>query len=331
MTKLPNPTGNSPWQNVKDFGATGDGTTDDTAALASALATRGVIYFPPGVYAISSELDLAGVRAIIGDSAENDNNEAVSVIRQTNPKAHGLHGQNLANFTMRNIRLEGPGSGSGHGLLLDGPAVSWYIHLEDVRIQKWGGDGVNAFAVVSTFTNVLAMDNGRHGFTFDGLPGGAAATSISLIGCFARGNQAAGYHLYNMTYCSLSGCAADFNGIGYWLDTCAAISMHGCGCESPVNRSAAYPGTGYKIVGGNGVSLAASFLAGNLGVGWSVSGNSNVTLISPAEILPAGSATVSINVDAGSHATVIGPAVVTAPSYADGSATVIGAPATPQH
>lgn len=46
---------------VKDFGATGDGTTDDTAAIQSALnsiATStfgGMIYFPPGTYFINQK------------------------------------------------------------------------------------------------------------------------------------------------------------------------------------------------------------------------------------------------------------------------------------
>jgi hypothetical protein len=46
---------------VKDFGAVGDGTTDDTAAINTAidaaLAGSGNLYFPAGVYAMSSALD----------------------------------------------------------------------------------------------------------------------------------------------------------------------------------------------------------------------------------------------------------------------------------
>jgi hypothetical protein len=47
--------------NVKYFGAKGDGTTDDTAAIQAAIAaapTRTVVYFPKGNYYVSGELDV---------------------------------------------------------------------------------------------------------------------------------------------------------------------------------------------------------------------------------------------------------------------------------
>ena len=54
---------------VKDFGATGDGSTDDTAAINTAidaaLAGSGNLYFPAGVYAMSSNLDLTANQAQI--------------------------------------------------------------------------------------------------------------------------------------------------------------------------------------------------------------------------------------------------------------------------
>lgn len=46
-----------PWLNVKDFGALGDGATDDTAAFAAALtalpATGGLLMVPPGTYVLN--------------------------------------------------------------------------------------------------------------------------------------------------------------------------------------------------------------------------------------------------------------------------------------
>jgi hypothetical protein len=44
---------------VKDFGAVGDGTTDDTTAFSSALATGKSIYLPSGTYSITSSLTVS--------------------------------------------------------------------------------------------------------------------------------------------------------------------------------------------------------------------------------------------------------------------------------
>lgn len=41
---------------VKDFGAVGNGTTDDTTAVQAAINAGGSIYFPPGTYKLSSQI-----------------------------------------------------------------------------------------------------------------------------------------------------------------------------------------------------------------------------------------------------------------------------------
>lgn len=53
--------GGGDWFNVRSYGATGDGTTDDTAAVqdaidAAAAAGGGVVYFPSGIYKIAGAL-----------------------------------------------------------------------------------------------------------------------------------------------------------------------------------------------------------------------------------------------------------------------------------
>lgn len=50
---------------VKDFGAIGDGTTDDSAAIQAAINSASSVYFPPGTYAISSQINLSTSRAIL--------------------------------------------------------------------------------------------------------------------------------------------------------------------------------------------------------------------------------------------------------------------------
>ena len=53
---------NGEMANVKEFGATGNGTTDDTAAIQAAInaAGTGMVFFPQGNYLISTTLNISG-------------------------------------------------------------------------------------------------------------------------------------------------------------------------------------------------------------------------------------------------------------------------------
>lgn len=53
--------------NVKDFGAVGDGATDDAVAVQAAIdaaaeAGGGTVWFPPGEYALGGPLDMMDPR-----------------------------------------------------------------------------------------------------------------------------------------------------------------------------------------------------------------------------------------------------------------------------
>lgn len=57
-----------PWLNVKQFGAKGDGVTDDTNAIKAAVAASvfgSTIYFPPGTYLITSNILIGSWRHIL--------------------------------------------------------------------------------------------------------------------------------------------------------------------------------------------------------------------------------------------------------------------------
>eukprot|EP01088_Endostelium_zonatum_P001311 TRINITY_DN11627_c0_g1_i2.p1 TRINITY_DN11627_c0_g1~~TRINITY_DN11627_c0_g1_i2.p1 ORF type:complete len:252 (-),score=54.02 TRINITY_DN11627_c0_g1_i2:93-848(-) len=70
------------WRNVKDYGAKGDGVTDDTAAIqaatiaggrcgegcGSSTLTPGVVYFPSGTYLISSSIIQYYYTQFVGDA-----------------------------------------------------------------------------------------------------------------------------------------------------------------------------------------------------------------------------------------------------------------------
>ncbi|MEY2643661.1 MAG: hypothetical protein RLZZ611_310 [Cyanobacteriota bacterium] len=66
---------------VKDFGAVGDGTTDDSAAIQAAIdaASKGVLYFPPGNYKITSMITIT-------KNGQNDSTQSCLEIQATGAK-----------------------------------------------------------------------------------------------------------------------------------------------------------------------------------------------------------------------------------------------------
>ena len=110
------------WFNVTDYGAVGDGTTDDTAAINLAIAalntaTRGVLYFPSGTYKITSALSIATANVLVlGDGDEFGS----SVIHQATANTTALNMSaafataDVAASLIRGIVIKGPGSASSN-------------------------------------------------------------------------------------------------------------------------------------------------------------------------------------------------------------------------
>lgn len=127
--------------NVKDptYGATGDGTTDDTAAIAAAITAAtvngGVVFLPPGTYKITSALTLEPDTSLIGSGGEATN------IR-------------LAHATANMINIANAGNDGGiliHGIIFDasepntGKILSFTggetVHVSDCYFGGTNNDG----------------------------------------------------------------------------------------------------------------------------------------------------------------------------------------------
>ena len=108
--------------NVKDYGATGNGTTDDTAAINSALSsiltTGGNIIVPEGTYLISGTLRVpSNTTMLIGGQIKMANGVALSMIGNSNPQL-GNTGNSVPSsisYTNTNIHIIGFGSGVLNG------------------------------------------------------------------------------------------------------------------------------------------------------------------------------------------------------------------------
>lgn len=197
-------TGNTGWRpvqthlgtyNVVDYGATGDGVTDDTDAINDAIiaanaAGGGTVWFPEGVYMIDADYNGgAGIRLLSNVTLQGDGAAEVKAI--PNNLTHygvitalGTLGNPRRKIAIRNLRVTGERSGHigvtgefGHGIQLYGAVDVW---IEDCYVKDCWGDG---YYIGSAFTgaepcqnvfldNCVGYNNRRNNYSIVGCLGG---------------------------------------------------------------------------------------------------------------------------------------------------------------
>lgn len=78
--------------NVKSYGVTGDGVTNDTAAIAAvfALAGKRAVYFPVGTYIVNAVLTVPSGITVFGDGSGGSTPSAAATIIKTNTADHHI-------------------------------------------------------------------------------------------------------------------------------------------------------------------------------------------------------------------------------------------------
>lgn len=184
--------------NVKDSGATGNGSTDDTAAIQAAAAlvtSNGALYFPPGNYRITSGFTFSGLTnvKIFGDGAtiNNDSGSAggnTLVIDNT-----------CLSFEVCNIRFLGTSTVRGSGIHIRLGASHSSIH--DCWFQ-----GCSDFGVLVSYG------------------AGSWISDVRVSNCTAYGTLGDGFHFGSVTDSSITNCESQFtgdDGLGIVADTLA--------------------------------------------------------------------------------------------------------------
>lgn len=136
--------------NVLDYGATGNGTTDDLASIQSAIDAAnarggGVVFFPPGQYRISNQLNL-------GDGS----NSAVSTKHHRITLAgSGKGGSPSLNFVQNpgatEIIYDGPTSSTAAVLSLEGPLHSVTVENLVLNAASKAGYGIRLNHVTDSY------------------------------------------------------------------------------------------------------------------------------------------------------------------------------------
>lgn len=286
---------------VTAYGAVGDDSTDDTAAIQDAIDAAwadggGVVWFPNGVYKIQTNpLKIyAGTTAyegivLIGQSTRG------TTIKQYTTGVDIIQGLNDASDEMQTLNcgiermtllFGGTSTNSGNGVYLkqgeaDGPSFQQF-HMKDVIIQDCKGSGKYGFnaesIIVAYLDNVLVQD-GSGGFF---LNGGANSsdwssvnTSTTLRNCYSNGNSGIGYHIKMATYVHLDNTACDAEDgteDGYFIDQCASVVLTAPGFEN----GNTYSGYMFHIANVNQFVVDGGFGFGNTNILMNVTGSKGV-------------------------------------------------------
>lgn len=141
--------------NVKDFGATGDGATNDTAAVQNAVNAAceigGTVVFPAGTYLCNIALanSETGVTMLGRGSVTNGAALSTGTILRPWDKTNsvislGDNTNNTWNVTIKDLTVSGDATTTtSHGLTLNGVA---HFRASNFTVSEMGGDGIQIFS-----------------------------------------------------------------------------------------------------------------------------------------------------------------------------------------
>lgn len=163
--------------NVKAYGAVGDGVADDTAAIQGAIdaaeANQAAIFFPAGIYRVTSGLDFAATsgQVVFGSGAGGVTTPKGSIIKAGAAMDYVVSvGSTFSHF--RDIRVDGNDLADNGWLIWDAARTHFDtiggnnclgvgVRIEDNATAFGLGNGNNNSAL---FTKCTAINNTSHGF-----------------------------------------------------------------------------------------------------------------------------------------------------------------------
>jgi hypothetical protein len=239
---------------VRDYGAKGDNSTDDTAAIQATInmarTTGGTVYFPRGVYTITSSLNytaIAGNDPIYRVHFAGDGIGA-SLIRQIG-SGDGLV---IAGYTGSPINpnlythisdLQFVGSGSGQGLSITNGA---YVYVEACHFTNWAYGFYGSNFLSSTFSACAFRFNQR-GFVIERIAGGNYASSpnaLTMLNCEIGANSLFGGWVLGPGVFTMQGGAIEGNGT-----TSGSTSNWGLKISEPSGSTAIESAVGVSLDG----------------------------------------------------------------------------------
>lgn len=179
---------------IKDFGAVGDGLTDDTTAIQQALTAHNMVLIPEGGFLITSTLSIGQRQSLIGLGQR-------SVIKAQDNSFDAIEIGNLG-ATLSNFKIE---NGDVAIKLQAGPNECTQNHVSDVQIfgpnigiQLDGGNDVSKPCYWNNFDRVLIEQPVTHGvhLTKSGAGDTPNANRFHMVRVYSKGASTTGSGFY---------------------------------------------------------------------------------------------------------------------------------------
>ncbi len=223
--------------NVKDYGAVGDGVTDDTIAIQFCLDNfvGKTIFLPTGVFITTKPLILPSQTILRGSSTQS------SVIKKTTDigDANGIKAVLImksnssplvynSDSTISDLFLFG--GFSQNGTLTKNDYGIYANCVSTLKLEKvwmtYCDTGVFSSDMFLCFFSNVNISEGRFGITI------LTGTSLTANTVYCV-NVDVAYNLKSLRYSTLNSCATDgASYINYYLETCQGVTLNSCGSES---------------------------------------------------------------------------------------------------
>ena len=151
--------------NVLDFGATGNGSTDDTTSINAAITYAGSngggnIFFPAGTYKISSPLVLINSQSLVGNGNTTIYNVSTTQEAITAGQNPSSYNGNMSYISGINFTGNTSGNSSCHGILIQGETV----FVSNCTFSNFKGSGIKGtYCQYTRINNCGFSNNGRYG------------------------------------------------------------------------------------------------------------------------------------------------------------------------
>lgn len=279
------------WFNVKSYGATGDGVTDDTAALTSAVTAAntsggGIVYLPRGTYVVASAwnaLDNKRNIKLVGAGGSRYTTGPAVVLRSTyaaGAATYMFSAQNSTGIEIRDIAFETTAATSNTAQLWN------VLNATDLTFSSCEfrnatgtarlGQGIYMFGAKRVTIDRCTFETFR-----SSMIGNNTTANVTVRDCY--------FNLYNV--------AIDAVGVQYTVQNChfsddgtatainctanitSALTVQGCRFDNPGAVSGQIVATGYGItIAGNyfaasNTTSAYAIRVPNYAYGMKISGN----------------------------------------------------------